>query len=75
MALKNQNNKILKVHYLEENPSLKKNKKKMSKLPQNPRTNFLAKETLLSLTQSFSIMIHNHAKVMSFCKLKFCCFV
>ena len=28
MALKNQNNKILKVHYLEENPSLKKKKKK-----------------------------------------------
>ena len=77
MALKNQNNKILKVHCLEENPSLKKNKnkKKMRKLPQNPRTNFLAKETLLSLTKSFSIMIHNHAKVMSFCKLKFCCFV
>ena len=74
MALKNQNNKILKVHYLEENPSLKKKKKKMNKLPQNPRTNFLAKETLLSLTQSFSIMIHNHAKVMSFCKLKFYCF-
>ena len=72
MALKNQNNKILKVHYLEENPSLKGKKKK---LPQNPRTNFLAKETLLSLTQSFSIMIHNHTKVMSFCKLKFCWFV
>ena len=68
MALKNQNNKILKVHYLEEIPSLKKNKTKMNKLPQNPRTYFLAKETLLSLTQSFSIMIHNHAKVMSFCK-------
>ena len=73
MALKNQNDKILKVHYLEENPSLKK--KKMNKLPQNRRTNFLAKETLLSLTQSFSIMVHNHAKVMSFFKLKFCCFV
>ena len=28
MALKNQNNKILKVHYLQENPSLKKNQKK-----------------------------------------------
>ena len=27
MALKNQNNKILKVHYLEENPSLKGKKK------------------------------------------------
>ena len=27
MALKNQNNKILKVHYLQENPSLKKIKK------------------------------------------------
>ena len=75
MALKNQNNKILKVHYLGEIPSLKKNKTKMNKLPQNPRTNFLAKETLPSLTQSFSIMIHNHAKVMSFCKLKLCCFV
>ena len=74
MALKNQNNKILKVHYLEENPSLKKNKK-MNKLPQNPRTNFRAKETLLSLTQSFSIMIHNHTNIMSFCKLKFSCFV
>ena len=73
MALKNQNNKILKVHYLQENPSLKKNQKK--KIPQNPRTNFLAKETLLSLTQSFSIMFYNHAKVMSFCKLKFWCFV
>ena len=75
MALKNQNNKILKVHYLEENPSLKKNKTKMNKLPQNPRTNVLAKETLLSLAQSFPIMIHNHAKVVSFCKLELCCFV
>ena len=28
MALKNQNNKILNVHYLEENPSLKENKNK-----------------------------------------------
>ena len=41
MVLKNQSNKILKVHYLEENPSLRK--KKMNKLPQNPRANFLAK--------------------------------
>ena len=76
MVLKNQNNKIIKVHYLEENPSLKENKKKkMNKLPQNPRTKFLAKEALLSLTKSFSIMIHNHAKVLSYCKLKSCCFV
>ena len=75
MALKNHNNKILKVHYLQENPSLKVNKTKLNKLPQNPRTNFLEKEALLSLTHSFSIMFHNHAKVMSFCRLKVCCFV
>ena len=29
MALKNQNNKILKVHHLYENTSLKENKKKL----------------------------------------------
>ena len=72
MALKNQNNKILKVHYLQENPSLKKNQKK--KKYHKTLEQISWQETLLSLTQSFS-MFYNHAKVMSFCKLKFWCFV
>ena len=55
MALKNQNNKILKVHYLQENPSLKKNQKK-KKIPQNPRTNFLARDTSIFNTKFFHVL-------------------
>ena len=74
MALKNQKDKNVKGASPIRKPQLKGKQTKQKK-PQNPGTNFLAKETLPSLTQSFSIMFHNHAKIISFCELKFCCFV
>ena len=50
MALKNQNNKIFKGTLPIRKPYLNRKQKKLNKLPQIPRTNFLSKETLLSLT-------------------------